>query len=627
MFVVVPRFRTSSFALGLLAAAVCAPAAVAAPGSGTTSAVPRTVAPDRAVTTTPRTGATGTTRAADLARCAEPAGHDEQARRDPAELGLDPVTLRRGVRAAVERAGGSVAVYRYGCLAASDDSEGPMRGYQSWSASKSVVSMAVARAIRLGLLSMDDTVGALIPEADAEHGAITVRNLLQQNSGLHQHLIRDYNFILDDHLQNALTLPFDHPRGTHFTYGQVTVSLLAEVVGRAAGMDYQRFLREQLFAPLGIPGDVATIKRDRAGRTDAYMGIEMPPRFWGRLGRLLLQDGRWGDRRLLDQDWMAQVGRGTATNACYSLLFWPDAPGCAPRWAPADGYEMNGLGEQIVWVVPSQSLVVVRFGTMTSGVKDALKEAVTAAIVRPAKVPQRAPEAETGEPSVDPDAAFRTILDLRDVLAVVGVRLEPLPPAGPPRARALQLPADAMRAAPDGALEVPVACPPVARVPCAGELEVAPDGAGERAIATANYRVARGARGVVRLATPAVARLAATGPARIVLRSRTTDPAGGVPGSRVVTVEPATRPGLRLTAVRLRAGEIRVRTSARATATVRVQRREGRRWRTVRTATLRGTGTLRARLRALPAGRYRVLVRARAESGAAASRRATMVVR
>jgi len=537
---------------------VVAVGALAGGSAAAASAAGGTADPPVAGTSAAGVRAAAAGRAADL-RCAEPTGGGEQASLSAEAAGFDPDALRRAVQLATIKAGGSVAVYRYGCRIASADSEGADRGYQSWSASKSVVSMAVARAIRLGLLSMDDTVGSLVPEADAAHGAITVRNLLQQNSGLHQNLVRDYNFILDDHLQNALTLPFDHPRGTHFTYGQVTVSLLAEVVGRAAGMDYQRFLREQLFSRIGIPGGAATIKRDRAGRTDAYMGIEMPTRYWGRLGRLLLQDGRWGGQQLLDEDWMSQVGRGTATNPCYSLLFWPDAPGCAPRWAPKDGYEINGLGEQIVWIVPSQSLVVVRFGTPTGGVKDELKEDVTAAIRRPAPVPVRNPEPETGEPSVDFENTFRTILDLRDVLAVAGVHLGPLPAAGPTRARALQLPERTLRAAPDGSVSVPVACPPVARVPCTGELDalaggsVAPSAAGKAgsvatdekagtaasdrsvgsvattaagttatetstsalngapSLASATYRVAPGGRGTVRLASASLERALAAG--------------------------------------------------------------------------------------------------------------------
>ncbi|MDO9410440.1 serine hydrolase, partial [Patulibacter sp.] len=447
-----------------------------------------TAAPTAGATTVP---SPSTTRAAvPELRCAEPTGRGEPARASAAASGMDDAALGRAISTATARAGGSVAVYRYGCLVASAHAEGPERGYQSWSASKSVVSMAVARAMQLGLLSMDDTVGSLIPEADAAHGRITVRQLLQQNSGLHQNLVRDYNFILDDHLQNALTLPFDHAPGSHFTYGQVTVSLLAEVVGRAAGEDYQAFLRRELFAPLGIPADAAAIHRDRAGRTDGYMGIEMATKYWSRLGRLLLQDGSWGGRRLLHEDWTAQVARPTATNACYALLFWPDAPGCTGRWAPADGYEMNGLGEQIVWVVPSQSLVVVRFGSITSGVKDPLKEAVTKAIRAPSTVPERAPERDDGKPAVDPDEAFRTILNLQDVLAVAGVRLEPLPGAGPARARALQVRTRALTATRDGAIDVPVSCPRTARMACAGSIDAAAAGAATAATPAATTAAA-----------------------------------------------------------------------------------------------------------------------------------------
>jgi CubicO group peptidase (beta-lactamase class C family) len=481
-------------------------------------------------------------------RCATPGGYDDLPRGSAAAAGFDAARLTHAVRQAADSVGGSVVVYRYGCKVAEAYSGGTsMASYQSWSAAKSIVATAAGRAMELGLLSPGDTVGSLVPEADRAHGAITVQQLLEQNSGLHQHLIRDFNFIVDDHVANALTLPFDYEPGTHFTYGQVTVALLAKVVGRAAGMDFQDFLRRELLAPLDIPARELRWSRDIAGNTNGYFGIEMPSRFWGRLGQLWLQQGVWNGRRLLDADWMAGVARSSPTNPCYSYLSWVDAPGCAPSWAPPDGFYMSGLGDQIVWVVPSEQLVVVRFGPMTAGVTDALREGVTRAIRLPRPVPTRGPEKQhdgsaTTElfTGVVPSATSPGILNVEDLLAVTQVARHARPSPGPTRARAPQVPTRTLRPGRDGNVVVPIACPAVAQLACSGVVRIT--GTGDATtLSSARFRLGRGEQGAVTLGSgPLDAAIGARG-ATLVVRATGEDGIEGATTTRVVDVAPVPR--------------------------------------------------------------------------------------
>ena len=137
----------------------------------------------------------------------------------------------------------SVRVFRHGCLVAADPLEPTNRDtkFESWSMAKSVTSLMFGRAVELGLISPDDPVGSLLPEADREHGAITMRHLLTMTSGLHWNGLRDYNvFTGFDRVRDALTLGTDHKPGTYFEYAQSPVSLLAEAIGRSAGRDAGR---------------------------------------------------------------------------------------------------------------------------------------------------------------------------------------------------------------------------------------------------------------------------------------------------------------------------------------------------------------------------------------------------
>ena len=103
----------------------------------------------------------------------------------------------------------------------------------------------------------------------------------------------------------------------------------------------------------------------------------MTPPAFGRLGRLLLQDGRWGGRQLIGSDYIAAARKGTAANPCYGFLWRNnDGVGCgqtgpllgvetAVNWmptVPTDAYALAGMFDQLVLVIPSLDMVVVRMG-------------------------------------------------------------------------------------------------------------------------------------------------------------------------------------------------------------------------------------------------------------------------
>ena len=193
-------------------------------------------------------------------------------------------------------------VYRYGCLVGEDRAAPVNRDqqFESWSMAKSVVSLIFGRAMTLGLISPDDPVGSLVPEADQAHGAITIRNLLTMTSGLRWNGLRDYNiFTMPDRVRDALTLDIVHPRGTYFEYAQSAVALLAEAIGRAVGEDVQAFGQRELMDPLGIPADAWHWVRDPAGHVQGFYGVNMRPDDFGRLGELMRRGGVWRGHRLL----------------------------------------------------------------------------------------------------------------------------------------------------------------------------------------------------------------------------------------------------------------------------------------------------------------------------------------
>jgi CubicO group peptidase (beta-lactamase class C family) len=294
------------------------------------------------------------------------------------DLGINRAKLDSALAWTAARMTASVAVYRHGCLAGESRMD-PLTSriaFDGWSMTKSVTSMLAGRAFTLGKLSLDQPIGSLLPETDAAHGAITVRQLLTMTSGLHRNWLREL-VPQPDRVADALSLPFDHPPGTWWEYAQSPVTLLGEVVQRAVHEDLQEFAQAELFGPLGIPRTAWYWQRDGTDHTEGWAHLSMRPGAWARLGELMLRKGSWNGRQLLSRRYLKQAKQPIAANPAYGLLFWlnrgqsyrlpavygPDA-GSGPLVpsAPRDMFGLVGLGEQRVWVIPSRDMVIVRLG-------------------------------------------------------------------------------------------------------------------------------------------------------------------------------------------------------------------------------------------------------------------------
>jgi CubicO group peptidase (beta-lactamase class C family) len=101
--------------------------------------------------------------------CAEPGENWERA--TPAEAGMDAAKLQGAMDYGSANLGFAVRVYRSGCLVAEDRLAAINRNqrFESYSMAKSVTAMLFGRAMTAKLISPEDPVGALVPEADGAH--------------------------------------------------------------------------------------------------------------------------------------------------------------------------------------------------------------------------------------------------------------------------------------------------------------------------------------------------------------------------------------------------------------------------------------------------------------------------
>ena len=283
----------------------------------------------------------------------------------PVEEGIDPT----GLMAAVDSAESlgyvrSLLVLRNGRLVQEEYFGTASRStvFDLHSVTKTVTALVVGMAVDDGALDVDDLMVDWLPPDDVrpDHAGITVDHLLTMTSGIEWsdevnfrpwlESGRPVGYVLD---QPVVAAP-----GEEFIYATGGSHLLSAIVGEAIGGSTLAFAEERLLDPLGITEGYWIFI---GGQPLGGAGLAMQARDMARLGQLVLQGGRSGDRQLVSQRWIDEafvervdlpVSEGFGAGQGYGYQVWTEAGN--PR-----SVVMIGFGGQFVWMVPEFDLVVV----------------------------------------------------------------------------------------------------------------------------------------------------------------------------------------------------------------------------------------------------------------------------
>lgn len=283
-----------------------------------------------------------------------------------------PVPTRR-TRAVVVVQDGRLVAERYGA------GHGPETALPGWSMTKSVVNALAGVLVRDGKLALDAPLRA--PEwsaPDDPRRALTLRQLLQMSSGLaftesYGNPLGDVIWMLfgtGDAAGFAARKPLAAPAGQRWSYSSGTTNIISRALRGAVGgteADYQLFPRRALFEPLGMTS--AIIEPDAAGTFVGSSLMFATARDWARFGLLFLQDGTWAGQRILPEGWVAfsVTPAPAAPGGVYGAHFWlrlgeASYARSGEHGIPPDTYHAIGHEGQILTVIPSRRLVVVRLG-------------------------------------------------------------------------------------------------------------------------------------------------------------------------------------------------------------------------------------------------------------------------
>jgi hypothetical protein len=235
------------------------------------------------------------------------------------------------------------------------------------------------------IASLDDPVSKYLHEwEDSPRGAITVRQLLNETSGLETGsdaaqvlgsrpfaawelmpqfaTSRGVRLLLgNDFESTALGFRLDHEPGGFFNISPVNTQLAAVIVERATATPYEKFLEDRIFVPSA--GLSAELQMDRrSGMPAAHCCLRASARGVLAVGELL----RTGDGRILPEGWITEMLRGSRANPEFGLQIEKTSQAGGETWH-VGGPHGGGL-----WIVPGEELSVVMLAPRDASVPDGL---------------------------------------------------------------------------------------------------------------------------------------------------------------------------------------------------------------------------------------------------------------
>lgn len=264
--------------------------------------------------------------------------------------------------------------------------------YGTASLAKAIVGgLSLAVAMTDGRIAFDDSAAKYIPQwqDDPRKSRITLRQLGSHTSGIedaeadglpHEKLtgwkgdfwkrlaVPNDPFTIS---RDRAPLLFDP--GEKMQYSNPGIALMTYCVTAAlrggAQQDIRSLLRERVMRPIGVPdaewsvGYNKTFTVDGLPLVGSWGGGSYTARAAARVGRLMLRAGDWDGKRIVSAEAVRLTTSDVGTPGPCAMGWWSNNEGDCDK-LPRDAFFGSGAGHQILLVVPSLQLIVVRNGNV-----------------------------------------------------------------------------------------------------------------------------------------------------------------------------------------------------------------------------------------------------------------------
>jgi len=235
----------------------------------------------------------------------------------------------------------------------------------SFSMAKSVTTMLTQCAIQDGSIpSWDTKVKDYLPQLKGEFAdELTLRHLSTMTAGLdfNEHYTNPFDITAklyygpDVEKLMIENVPVIDKPGDAYEYQSGATQLLGLAVMKATGKTLSEYASEKLWKPMGATHSAEWHLDNEDGKELAFCCFNSNARDFARFGQMLLQQGNYNGKQLLDSSFVA-MATVPFVEPFYGHSFW-----MTDDYGTHIFYQRGILGQYII-VIPEYDMVVVRLG-------------------------------------------------------------------------------------------------------------------------------------------------------------------------------------------------------------------------------------------------------------------------
>ncbi len=246
----------------------------------------------------------------------------------------------------------------------------PFTATSNWywaSAGKTLTAFLVGKAQEENLLNINDRSSDYLGVGwtsltTTQEAQITIKNQLTMTSGLN-------DAAPNSDCTDPACLTYLADAGTRWAYHNAPYTKLDGVIEGASGVSFSNYFKARLGDQIGMGGFWQKI-----GDNNVYFST---PRAMARFGLLMLNKGKWDNQTILTDEnyYNAMTNASQNINLAYGYLWWLNGqasfmipglqtvfPGSISPNAPAEMICAIGRNGQLINIVPSENLVMIRMG-------------------------------------------------------------------------------------------------------------------------------------------------------------------------------------------------------------------------------------------------------------------------
>lgn len=242
----------------------------------------------------------------------------------------------------------------------------------TFSVAKSFIGLLIGAAIDEGYIkSVDQKVGDFLPEfKSGEKVKVTIKHLLQMNSGIDfgESYGDPFGFMAkayygDDLYDLTVHKEVTQAPGSVWMYQGGNTLLLSFIIRKATGKTVSEYFSEKIWQPIGAKESALWNLDTENGLEKAYCCFYSNARDFGKIGRLILNNGTINDQVILSQNYFERAIQPVNSKTLngdlvdyYGYQIW------MTHYQQQKVIYARGIQGQYIVALPDEELIIVRLG-------------------------------------------------------------------------------------------------------------------------------------------------------------------------------------------------------------------------------------------------------------------------